>query len=117
MPDSLVSTTGGPSSLVQTPTDVESVENPGHRHQAETYTRHTVTPPLVSAFVPDIATPQNQEGDTSNPTPLHSRSDEDTETPSVHEEDIGIDVNDRSKIHEFLPRLQDALTSGTSDVN
>jgi hypothetical protein len=36
----------------------------------------------------------------------------------VHEEDkIGIDVNDKSKVHEFLPRLNDILRSGTSNEN
>jgi hypothetical protein len=116
--DSLVSTTGEPDSSVQTPHTIASLKNTGHRHQADTYTRHTVTPPSTSALVPDVATPQNQEGDSSASISEHSRRDEDIETPSMHEEeDIGIDVNNRSKIHEFLPRLQDVLTSGTSDVN
>ncbi|KDQ85167.1 hypothetical protein L798_07342 [Zootermopsis nevadensis] len=94
-PDCLVSTTGGPSSLVQTPTTMESLESIGHRHQADTYIGHTVTPPSANALVPDIATPQNQEGDSSASTSVHSRRAEDIEIPSVHEEeDIGIDVND-----------------------
>jgi hypothetical protein len=51
-------------------------------------------------------------------TPDISLSGEETAEPEQAEDNsIGINVDDTSKIHEFLPRLKEILRSGTSEVN
>jgi hypothetical protein len=47
----------------------------------------------------------------------HTPAEQNSLTPEGIDEELGIDVNDRSKIHEFLPALNDILRSGTSEEN
>jgi hypothetical protein len=60
---------------------------------------------------PELQTPSNAVSTQTQLTPVEQSS------PEEIDEELGIDVNDRSKIHEFLPALNDIIRSGTSEEN